>query len=184
MREALTTNCQWSKPLTSWWRRKHCRIFVTFPENRNITYRAKRSNAQSLSSLPRNALVPKLHSFFVPLLSRALSNPVVICVSRAFCSMDQENRETVRSLRRKALAWISAVPPQIASSLSFARKSVNDCVSYTMAWAKERLFAVWQPSPVEEGGGVLPYIGYIGYVPLWRIWFSVWSGKGYINQRV
>ena len=93
-----------------------------------------RSNVQSLSSLPRNALVPKLHSFFVPLPSRALSNPVVICVSRAFCSMDQEKRETARSLCRRALAWISAVPPQIRSSLSFARKSVNDCVMWACVY--------------------------------------------------
>ena len=93
-----------------------------------------RSNAQSLSSLPRNALAPKLHSFFVLLPSRALSNPVVICVSRAFCSMDQEKRETARSLCRRALAWISAVPPQIPSSLSFARKSVNDCVMWACVY--------------------------------------------------
>ena len=104
------------------------------PENKNIRYRAMRNNAQSLSSLPRNALVPKLHSFFVPLPYRALSNSVVICVSRAFCSMDQEKRETARSLCRRALAWNSAVPPQIRSSLSFARKSVNDCVMWARVY--------------------------------------------------
>ena len=149
-----------------------------------------RSNAQSLSSLPRNALVPELHSFFVPLPSRALSNPVVICVSRAFCSMDQEKRETGRSLCRRALAWISAVPPQIRSSLSFARKSVNDCVMWACVYdglskrETVRCLTAVPGSVGWAGGGELPYMGYIGYVPLWRVWFSVCSGKGYINQRV
>ena len=147
-----------------------------------------RSNAQSLSSLPRNALAPKLYSFFVLLPSRALSNPVVICVSRAFCSMDQEKRETARSLCRRALAWISAVPPQIPRSLSFARKSVNDSVMRACVYdglSKRETVRCLTPSPVRWGGaGELPYMGYIGYVPLWRLWFSVCSGKGYINQRV
>ena len=121
-----------------------------------------RSNAQSLSSLPRNALVPELHSFFVLLPSRVLSNPVVICVSRAFCSMDQEKRETARSLCRRALAWISAVPPQIPRSLSFARKSVNDCVMWACVYdglSKREtvrcLTAV--PGSVGWGGGTTIY---------------------------
>ena len=115
-----------------------------------------RSNAQSLSSLPRNALVPELHSFFVPLPSRALSNPVVICVSRAFCSMDQEKRETARSLCRRALAWISAVPPQIRSSLSFARKSVNDCVMWACVYdglSKRETVRCLKAVPCSGGGG-------------------------------
>ena len=147
-----------------------------------------RSNVQSLSSLPRNALVPNLHSFFVPLPSRALSNPVVICVSRAFCSMDQEKRETARSLCRRALAWISAVPPKIPSSLSFARKSVNDCVMWACVYdglsKKETVRCLTAIPGWGKRGGVLPYTGYIGYVPLWRVWFSVCSGIRYINQRV
>ena len=86
-----------------------------------------RSNVQSLSSLPRNALVPKLHSFFVPLPSRALSNPVVICVSRAFCSMDQEKRETARSPMSQSL------------SLNFSRASQDSEQSLFCSKICERL---------------------------------------------
>ena len=73
--EALTSNCQQSKPLTSWWWLKHCRKVCHFSSKKNIRNGAKRSirrahlagyvtwsrnlNAQSLSSLSRNALVPK-----------------------------------------------------------------------------------------------------------------------------
>ena len=41
---------------------------------------------------------------------------VVICVSRAFCSMDQEKRETARSLCRNQISKLSQSPSPLVSS--------------------------------------------------------------------